>query len=32
MPLIVTTALIHEAKVLTKNGPISDCGLIETIW
>ena len=30
--IIVATALIHEAKVLTKNGPISDCGVIETIW
>jgi predicted nucleic acid-binding protein len=30
--IITATALIHEAKVLTKNGPISDCGLIETIW
>ena len=30
--IIVATALIHEAKVLTKNGPISDCGLIETVW
>lgn len=30
--IIVATALIHEAKVLTKNGPISDCGLVETIW
>jgi len=30
--IIVATALLHEAKVLTKNGPISDCGLVETIW
>lgn len=30
--IIVATALIYEAKVLTKNGPIRDSGLVETIW
>jgi predicted nucleic acid-binding protein len=30
--VIVATALLHEAKVLTKDGPIQDSGLVETIW
>ncbi len=30
--IIVATALLYEAKVLTKNGPIRDCGLVETVW
>lgn len=30
--IIVATALIYEAKVLTKNSPIRDSGLVETIW
>jgi len=30
--IIVATALLYEAKVLTKNGPIRDCGLVGTVW
>lgn len=30
--IIVATALLHEAKVLTKDGLIRDSGLVETIW
>lgn len=30
--IIVATALLYEAEVLTKNGPIRDTGLVGTIW
>ena len=30
--IIVITALLYEAPVLTKDGPMRDAGLIETIW
>jgi len=30
--IIVATALLHRAKVLTKDGLIRDSGLVETIW
>jgi PIN domain nuclease of toxin-antitoxin system len=30
--IIVITALLYEAPVLTKDGPIRDSGLVETIW
>jgi len=30
--IIVATALLYEAKVLTRNGPIRDSGLVETVW
>lgn len=30
--IIVVTALLYEAPVLTKDGPMRDSGLVETIW
>ena len=30
--IIVATAMTYEAKVLTKDGPITTSGLVETIW
>lgn len=30
--IIVATALLYEAKVLTRNGPIGNCGLVDTVW
>lgn len=30
--LIVATALLYEARVLTKDGAIRDSGLIGTVW
>ena len=30
--IIVITALLYEAPVLTKDGSIRDSGLVETIW
>jgi predicted nucleic acid-binding protein len=30
--IIVATALLYEAKVLTRNGPIRDSGLVKTVW
>ena len=30
--IIVITALLYEAPVLTKDGSIQDSGLVETIW
>lgn len=30
--IIVATAMTYEAKILTKDGPITDSGLVETIW
>jgi predicted nucleic acid-binding protein len=30
--IIVATALLYEATVLTKDGPIRDSGLVETVW
>lgn len=30
--IIVATALLYEAQVLTKDGAIRDSGLVETIW
>ena len=30
--IIVITALLYEAPVLTKDGPMRDAGLVETIW
>jgi hypothetical protein len=30
--IIVATALLYEAKVLTKDGAIRDSGLVETVW
>jgi predicted transcriptional regulator len=30
--IIVATALLYEAKVLTKGGSIRDSGLVETVW
>jgi len=30
--IIVATALLYEARVLTRNGPIRDSRLVETIW
>jgi len=30
--IIVATALLYEAQVLTRNGPIRECGRVETIW
>lgn len=30
--IIVATALLYEAEVLTKNGPIRDSGLVRTVW
>lgn len=30
--IIVATALLYEAKVLTKDGSIQDSGLVETVW
>ena len=30
--IIVATALLYEAKVLTKDGAIRDSGLVEAIW
>ena len=30
--IIVATALLYEAKVLTKDGELRDSGLVETVW
>lgn len=30
--IIVATALLYGAEVLTKNGPVQDSGLVGTIW
>jgi len=30
--IIVATALLYAAKVLTKDGSIRDSGLVETVW
>ncbi|MBI2377938.1 MAG: type II toxin-antitoxin system VapC family toxin [Deltaproteobacteria bacterium] len=30
--LIVATALLHDAILVTADGAIEDCGLVETVW
>ena len=30
--IIVATALLFEAKVITQDGPIQGSGLVETVW